>query len=758
MKALSLSIILLFLCGQSFAQFQGDVFRSRNDAKVIGYGGKEKTLAWAGGINSPQFAMGDLNQDGREDLVIYERGYGPRTFLATSNGEYKYSPQYEASFAPHFYNPSYYTNGYLKLIDYNKDNIPDLFAYGYFGCTAYTGYYDSSVLKFKQYKEVRYDDPNSPGSTISIFVNSPDIPGFEDIDNDGDIDFLSYGFGGNTITWYKNCAKEKGMPFDSIIICVEDDCWGKTVQDTARTHRLHTSCPQYFRTCKRSSAKTTHSGNTLCLIDMDKDGDYDYLNGNISYTDIQYLKNGRSEFGGVDTIIAQDTSWGGSSGNKDVFMPNMPAAFYVDIDHDGDKDLVFSPVDETTLENYKSAAFYENTSTTSVPNFVFRTDTFLVDKMIDKGYGCYPVFYDFNKDGKKDLFIGSDGYYQPTQGRKRSTISYYKNTSTPGNFSFELQTDDFLGLYARDVQGAAIAIGDIDNDTLDDLVIGKTDGTFELYKNTAASAVDSPIWVYSTNALMDPATSKVLDVGDFATPVIYDIDKDGKNDLISGNMIGELYYFNNYSSQAGLVALKEMTKTLGGVNEFDPSRGEGYSVPYIGPMDNTGTDYLVVGTYFGELKRYDGFQSGSVPAKFTMIDSNYSWINARHRAAPAFANVDGDADNLYELVLGNVLGGANFYRQDYKVSVKDINTVELKVSVYPNPAKNDLTVSWTSIGKNKSVIVQLISVTGQNIAAGVYPADQSAAHIDISSLSPGVYYAIVQSQEERVVKPVTILR
>jgi hypothetical protein len=88
------------------------------------------------------------------------------------------------------------------------------------------------------------------------------------------------------------------------------------------------------------------------MLDMDGDGDFDYLNGNVSYPEIQYLHNGKAEFDyPIDTIIAQDTTW-----NQFGHVLNMElwaVAYWLDIDTDGDNDLIFSPHTEGASENYK---------------------------------------------------------------------------------------------------------------------------------------------------------------------------------------------------------------------------------------------------------------------------------------------------------------------------------------------------------------------------------------------------------------------
>ena len=435
-----------------------------------------------------------------------------------------------------------------------------------------------------------------------------------------------------------------------------------------------------------------------------------------------------------------------------------PGAYALDVNHNGVRDLLFTPMNRQSA-NYNSIVLYENTGTEANKNFVYKGNTYLVDRMIDIGQGSYPVFYDYDKDGKKDLFIGSEGFYQHSGNYNRSKIVYYKNTTTtPTNYSFELITDDFMGLWAKDYRGASLAIGDLDNDTLDDLIIGHTDGTFSFYKNTAASNTVTPVWTLVSDTLMDLSTFTIMDVGDYATPAIYDINGDGKNDLVSGNQFGALYYYRNYSSTPGTIGLTKVTDTLGGIKLNSLVDPYSYTAPYIGPTDNSGKDYLVVGTNWGSLYRYDGFQNGVNPAKYTMIDSSYSYIRGHKRIAPAFANIDADNNNLHELVLGNVLGGLIFYKQDFKVGIADKVAGNTDVLVYPNPADKILNINWGKDFNEGGVQVQLISVTGQVMIKQSYDAVQLSGSFDISALSAGMYYCVVQSGPNRSVQPVTVLK
>jgi hypothetical protein len=749
-KTIPLIVVALLLFSRLPAQFQGDLYRQYNDAVVLKNANTAMRLPWTGGVNNPQLAMADLNQDGRKDLVVFENAsWQVKTFIATGNGVYKYDSKYESGFGN--------IRGYIQLVDFNRDGIADLAQRGQFSSVSISyGYYDSSVLRFKHYKDLLYQTKS--GNWNDLHIPSGSLGAFIDIDHDDDIDVLTYDPSGTSIVLYQNCSKDDNLPADSIKMCLKDWCWGRTAQISQRSQILgQPPCVGFHETtCKgcKSLFKTTDGSNALLMIDMDNDRDFDYFNGHTGFPDIQFLYNGKSQFG-VDSVIAEDTTW--SSNGVTMRMPILPAPFALDIDHDGDDDLLFTPLTEKS-ENYQCISWYENTGSNSNKNFVHRKNNHLVDEMIDMGRNSYPLFYDYDKDGKKDLFVGSEGLYQYPAGYNRSKVSYFRNTSSAGGaYSFERVSEDFMGLWAKNYPGAALAIGDLDNDSLDDLIIGHTDGTFSFYTNTAASDTLQPVWVLVTDVLKDQA-GNIIDVGDYAAPAIYDIDGDGKKDLVSGHQFGTLYYFRNNSTVPGSTGLVMVTDKLGNVDLTGLYEPTPFTTPYFGPTDNSGKDYLVVGTRIGRLYRFDGFQNGAMPPGYTMIDSVYSYIDEHQNAAPAFANIDNDQDNLHELVLGNILGGLMFYKQDFKVNITDQIAQERKVLVYPNPADKVLNITWGKGFNTNGVSVQLISVIGQVVMQESSNEKRVGYSLDISGLSPGLYYCIIQSGPNRSVQPVTVLK
>ncbi len=751
---IALSLFLL-INNALHAQFQGQVYVPSTAIKVYAYG-QEKTMAWGGGFNNPQIQLVDINNDHNPDMVVFEAGMGVRTFINTGTAgspSYVYAPAYAVNFKN--------ISNYMILKDYNCDGIADLFSQGgVSGFVVYKGYYNASnQLCFMPNNRLTFNNVRGIPYSENAFNNGGDIPAIVDIDNDGDLDFLSYDNNGGNINYYQNMSREKGYGCDTIIIRLADQCWGKVYQGNYRTHTLQYECDNSILLPK--GTKVTHSGNTPCLFDYDGDGDYDYLDGNISFNEMTFLLNGRIPYKptGPDSMTYQDTLW--QSNGHIIELPTFPAAFNIDADQDGKADLVITPHLQGSSENYKCVWFYKNESTPGHPSFVFQSDTLYIDKTIDLGTAAIPFLFDYNKDGKPDLFIGSDGYYQ-SNGTLKSRVSLYLNTSTTGNPSFTLQTTDLGNLSAYNFAGAVPAVGDLNNDGKQDMVLGHTDGTISFLSNTANSDNVQPNWQMTTQVLKDIANN-IITVSRFSAPFIYDINKDGKPDLLIGGDNGSLTYYENVSTGPGNVALKYITSTLGDIQVDSPLNVGANSTPFIGKVDNTGRDYLLMGSNSGKIYRYDGFQSGNVTGRYARIDSQYSLINTtlgygNLRSAIAVADVD--ADGKYEMVMGMAYGGVQLYKQNLLVSVPNninANTGELDIQVYPNPAKDNITLAFGS-PLAEHAQVSIINMEGQQLATRAVDVGQNTINIPLANLPAGIYVCVVAVNDHKYYNKFTIMK
>ncbi|WP_276133931.1 T9SS type A sorting domain-containing protein [Polluticoccus soli] len=722
--------IALLIQANAQAQFEGSIYRTDGtylSSVRLTVDGVEKKMAWCGGVNNPMFAVPDLNNDGVNDLVIWEASNeiterGTKTFVnkgTPGQPNYFYAPEFEYLFP--------YVSGYMKMIDYNCDGIQDLF-YGSFGLSICDGYYNSnSALAFKNCRDIKYYYPGSSNASNITVGNG--VPSIVDVDNDGDLDFLSFSDLGNWIDWYKNIKTEKGFSCDTFALQLKDRCWGRVFQPGGREHVLHQWCDNSMF---NNQPKTTHGSNTLCLLDHDGDGDYDVLNGNDVYSDLQFLRNNRIQFGNsVDSMTWQDTMWQ-SNGTK-AHMARYPLATHIDIDGDGARDIPISPRADFS-ENYRSIQYYRNAGTDANPSFIYQTNTLLVDRMLDMGSNSYPVFYDYNRDGKLDLLVGSRGYYQPN-GTFKPTIWYFQNTGSGSNISFNLAQKDLLKVDTLGIDGASLAIGDLDNDGLDDMVVGHSNGTLSFFRNYAASSNAQPDWHLSQKLLRDQNSTEI-NVGNSAAPLIYDINADGKKDLLIGCQAGTIFYYKNIGG-SGLPSLEYVTNKLGDVrvDGYLSSQMYTWSAPFIGQMDNTGKEYLVVGSGFGRISRYDGFQNGNVTTPYTLIDSQYSGVQAPgQQLAPAIGDLNGDGK--YEMMVGNTKGGLLLYRQVWNVSVNDL-TKEAELHLYPNPASRKLTIE--SKDALLSAEVRMFNVVGQLVHTQKIAVQSTSFVVDIAHLKPGVY-------------------
>jgi hypothetical protein len=285
------------------------------------------------------------------------------------------------------------------------------------------------------------------------------------------------------------------------------------------------------------------------------------------------------------------------------------------------------------------------------------------------------------------------------------------------------------------------------------MVMGQDNGTVIYYKNTAASDTVQPVWATFTSITVKHGSNKTIDVGGFASPIVYDLDTDGKADLVIGSESGQLSYYRGIGV-TGTAAFDSVTNKLGGVKITEPYTAGAHAVPFIGAIDDSKKEYLVIGSVYGKLYVYD-FEKGNTTGIYNMLDTSYHGFKPGPRSAPAATDVDGDGK--YELVVGNELGGLTLYRQLFNVGVKDDGTILAQVKVYPNPANDVLNLSWSGEFAD-AVSLSLITATGQKVLTHTVPALQTSAQLNIRGLPSGVYYCVLQAAGNRATRPVTIIR
>lgn len=705
MRNFPFAIFLLFPSVLS-AQF---LFNKQTNIPVA-QGAHTLKFPWAGGLNNPQFSAADLNNDGTLDLVVFDRaGDKVNTFL---NGgtqgavDYMYHPEYEAAFAKSFQ--------WMLMDDFDCDGVEDVFTYQQGGIDYYKGRYDAqNRMVFDSVATFMYQ---AFSGILPVFITSIDIPAIADINNDGDLDVLAFQQLGGVVEYFENQSQElTGTCGDTTFFLKASTCWGDFYEKTNTNIVALDSCGGFevdscvyalksgsFPAGATGSAR--HPGSTLLAYDEDGDGDKELILGDISFTSLNRLINGGNE--DCADMVAQDHEF--PSYDISYRTPIFPAAFYVDVNNDGLRDLLAAPNDAVASENFSCSWYYKNVGTADSVVFSFQTDTFLVHDMLDVGEGAHPVFFDHNSDGLPDIVIGNYGYY--VNGvTYRSGLALLENTGTVQLPAYTVVSLDYENISALGRKAIAPAFGDLDGDGDADMIVGEFDGFLHYYENTAGAGNTANFVVAQLNV-------SAIDVGQFSIPFIYDVNGDGLNDLLVGEKTGNINYFENKGTAGAF--LFDTLPTNGFFGRIDvriPGFPNGYSAPVITGLDTTDKLFVVAGCEEGVLRVYefnpDSIYSGSMRRKFT----DYSGIDEGERSAPAIADITNDGKQ--EMLVGNYRGGLGLFSQSdslvYPVSAQERSFGAFALNIHPNPAKETVYLRIQGFQKAIPVTIEMIDMFGK---------------------------------------------
>ncbi len=702
---------------------------------------------WAGGLNSCQFCDIDLNLDGTDDLLIFDR-HGNRKLTFINHGtpntiDYTFAPEY-ALMIPDLHD-------WVLTADINCDGKMDIFTYGTGGVRVFQNISDNT-LKFKLVTDLLESFYYT--GKVGILVTSVDYPAFADIDSDGDLDLLTFFGLGSYVEYHQNLSMEKYGRCDSLDFKLADPCWGKFKESEGGNRiELNAGCPNAFG--KMHSAKfkvknTRHTGSTLLAVDLNGDGLKDLILGDVDYPGLVALYNGGTHDSAF--MVAQDTSFPASS--KPVHLFSFPAVSNIDIDNDGLKDLLVSPFDPSlhTSDNYNCAWYYKNTGTNTSPHFEIQSEQLFRNQMMDFGSASHPVLYDINGDGLQDLFVGNDGKYDSSvyskgllQSFYTSSVAFFMNTGTVTAPVFNLITNDLAGISLLGLRGAFPAFGDVDGDGKTDMIVGNSKGTLILFKNSGNGS-GSPEFEQPVRDWQG------IDVGEFSTPQLFDLDKDGRSDLVIGEQNGNLNWYKN-SGTGEIPVFVKVTDSLGKVNVTNYNVSyNGFSTPCFSRMAD-GTSFLIVGSDEGRLRYFTGIDE-NLYGKFTEPGGLYEWLSATPadtlfgwQTSPATGHITDYW--AFDVITGNFSGGLNYISKRPAAGIIIPGTPELKVlqscslKVSPNPAGQTVNItcsgSWL---KNSESKIHILNLFGQNVREFPF---HSSLTISVSDLQAGVY--VIQAGE-----------
>lgn len=245
------------------------------------------------------------------------------------------------------------------------------------------------------------------------------------------------------------------------------------------------------------------------LVDIDNDGDLDlfvgYFSGEFGY----YENTGTTIAPMYAAVEFNPFNLMGLSGHS--------APLLADLDDDGDFDMMAG--------GNGGPSYFENQGSADAPFF---------GPEIANPYGITgptgrnkPDLVDIDNDDDLDLFIGSsDG-----------NTYFFENTGSVDNPVFAASQTNPFGLSGVNERSAPTFI-DLDDDGDFDAMIGNQSGQFSYFENTGTA--NAPVFSFVSENPFN-----ITSVGQDAKPNFADLDDDGDADLMSGNAVGEFYYFEN---------------------------------------------------------------------------------------------------------------------------------------------------------------------------------------------------------------------
>ncbi|CAN5488522.1 hypothetical protein BH10BAC5_BH10BAC5_26530 [soil metagenome] len=189
--------------------------------------------------------------------------------------------------------------------------------------------------------------------------------------------------------------------------------------------------------------------------DVTGDGLQDLFVGSYRQDSLYYFKNTGTAANPVFTLTARGTQLGITNIGQD----NTP--FLADIDADGDLDLFIG-------NSSGKISFYRNTGSSSNFNFQFVTNNYLGSSI---NFQSIPRFYDIDRDGDLDLFVG----------KQDGTITFYRNDGTTQNANFIFVTNNYNNINV--FGNSCPSFVDIDSDSDGDLFVGNVKGGLYYWEN-----------------------------------------------------------------------------------------------------------------------------------------------------------------------------------------------------------------------------------------------------------------------------------
>jgi len=563
---------------------------------VLDEHGRPYTLPFLGGMNVPRPQFVDIDADGDLDLFIHE--YSSALWFLENVG---------SAAAPRF---AWRTDRYHDLdiaewnrfVDLDRDGDFDLLAelrYSYVRVFRNTGTARAAAFRA---------DPDTLRTARgeALFADRQNIPALVDLDCNGRLDLFIGRVDGTVARYEATGASAERFAllterFENIEIIGDVDSTGTrhgantmAFADADQDGDLDLYWGDFFErgvlyienrgtACATPALRTepvpvpgadslnTSGFNVPILVDLDADGDLDFLMGVLG-----------GAFNPIRSASDNFYYWERVNGGRlilrtrrflngiDLGSESAPA--FVDLDGDGDLDMVAgSKIDPHRSETARLHVFH-NEGTAAAPAFRL-ADT--LDLAI--AYHQSPAFGDLDGDGDPDLLLGT----------WNQDVLFFRNAGSRREPRFVQDTAATIRLPRAG--NAMPALADIDGDGDLDLFVGEASGDVNYLRNDGTR--HEPRFVLVSERVDD------IDAGRRSAPALIDLDGDGLLDLVLGREDAGLIAFRNAGTRTGprFVPMPEFTIATAP-----------FSAPAFADLDRDGRIDLVNGTLGGGLQFFRG--------------------------------------------------------------------------------------------------------------------------------------------------------